>query len=129
MGLNAILLVAVSDPPTSLVSIRENFLNQFFLTIDDFYSEGPFILISNNYLDIDFKNAAKKYIYSVNFIVSYSWIGGSKVEINFFVQCANWIEENFFACDIYYGNDCSDTSFVVFDKISRENFLRSCTRP
>lgn len=108
----------------SLQDLRAEFLDAMSLNAkDDFYYEGPLVLVSEEdraYMPV--KDRQSSWL-DVNLWKSYYGYGHAGGDLELFIKCAEWFERRLPNCQVYYGHDVSDENISLFDKAARERLL------
>lgn len=109
-----------------LEMLRDKFLKDMGLTSDDFFdfpTSRPLLKVTNKDYEIIPPNESEYDWFDVNFYRAYYEVGYERGDIELYVKCAKWFEENIQNCEVYYGNDVNGNSLVLFNKDYRERLL------
>lgn len=125
MATGAVLLIRVkslisNDEIERLVS---SIYSKFNLTPDDFYSDGPIKLIEDENHGPIPVNKLEDIWYDLNIFGAYYDEHYPRGDIQLYLQIAEWLEKNVSNCEVWYGHDVDDKSFVLFSKSMRKFLL------
>jgi len=101
-------------------TLRREFVEDMTLAEDDFYVEGPFVLVDEN--DRKYMPAADRdsMWLDMNIWKNYFGEGYERGDGEFFIRCAYWLEDRLPGCRVYYGHDTNDENIGLFDEAARE---------
>ncbi len=124
MPVNAVMLVRIKNKVDDelLAKVRIEFLKKFDMEDDDFFAGGPLITLENEDRLMPVKDDASTWI-NVNFALRYFGEYYKKGNFEFFDICADWLENVFHHCEIWYGSDVNDASITRLDTIQRKKLL------
>ncbi len=106
-----------------LQKLRGQLSEDLELDSEDFYSDGPLILVRNvNEGPIPIDDGVSSWV-NVNLWKSYYRPGYERGDLELFVRCAEWLEQHLENCEVWYGHDVDDENLRVFDKCAREILL------
>jgi hypothetical protein len=131
MPTGAVLLVRskvlLSEP--ALESARQQICSALKLSAEDFYLSGPLQHVANaNEGPIPVHENAG-FWYNLNIWRSYYGPGYERGDLPLFVKCAEWLEERFPDCEIWYGHDVNDENLKVFDSKARTELMSYYSGP
>lgn len=133
MPTNARMMVQWDYPLTEadLIPLREALCRELELSIeDDFYSDGPLLIVSDPNRDYDFALSNEQQITAPE---SYCWLDVNirsrcydrwykRGYFPLFVNIAVWLERQLPGCLLWYGNDC-DNILKPFNPVSRADLI------
>lgn len=119
------MYVRLSEAPPSheLVSLRDDFLRAMTLTTEDFYFEGPLMVVPDDerkYMPVKDDNS---FWLAVNLSRSYFGHEYQRGNPELFVQIAEWLQGRLEGSEIYYGHDVDDENVSLFDEETRQRLL------
>src|SRR5687768_4005654 len=119
------MYVRLNELPSAeeLHSLRHEFMKSMSLADDDFYFEGPLIVVSESdhkYMPV--QDGRSSWL-AVNVWRSYFGPEYTRGNPELFVQIAEWLERRLPGCEIYYGHDVDDENISLFDQTTREKLL------
>lgn len=119
------MLVRLNSQPKldSLQATRLKFMKDLDLDVDDFYVEGPLVIIEQEDNELMPVKDSQSIWLNVNLWKSYYGPGYKRGDINLFIRCAEWLEQHFDHCQVYYGHDVNDENVELFSKAMRECLL------
>lgn len=104
-----------------LASLRERFIEEMGLCMEDFYYQGPLVHISNK--ENEFIPLADSHCWlNVNFYRAFYHPEYPRGDIRLYVRTAEWLEKAIPGSEIYYGNDTGGDSIILFDEQKRREF-------
>jgi len=120
------MYVRLDELPSAeeLESLRHEFMQAMSLAADDFYFEGPLMVVSeSDYKYMPVKDGRSSWL-GVNVWRSYFGPEYRRGNPELFVKIAEWLERKLPGAEIYYGHDVDDENISLFDQTTRENLLK-----
>jgi uncharacterized RDD family membrane protein YckC len=125
MATGAKMLVFLElTPDESLLNLwRTKLIKDLSLIDDDFYEGGPLLRVEQ--VDLPFMPRTEKSgcWMNLNLWKNYYGLGYERGDIQFFILCAEWIEQNLPNARVYYGHDVDDENVSPFDSVARQKLL------
>lgn len=109
--------------PGQLQALRNEFMQAMSLTTEDFYYEGPLIVVAEEerkYMPV--KDDLSFWI-AVNLWRSYFGPGYVRGNPELFARVAEWFEKRLEGAEIYYGHDVDSENVALFDSKARKKLL------
>lgn len=109
--------------PDQLQALRNEFMQAMSLTTEDFYYEGPLIVVPDEerkYMPV--KDDLSFWI-AVNLWRSYFGPGYVRGNPELFARVAEWFEKRLKGAETYYGHDVDSENVALFDPEARKKLL------
>ena len=110
--------------PDQLQELRNEFMKAMPLTVEDFYFEGPLIVVPEQDREVMPVKDDLSFWIAVNLWRSYFGPGYMRGNPKLFARVAEWLEKRLEGAEIYYGNDVDSENVALFNSETRKKLLR-----
>ena len=122
MPTGVVMLIRTTGPieESLLAKLREDSMVELKRTGDDKYCREPLTPIKGNARSLIPVEDGSSQWYDVGLWGAvYEW-GYERGDLPLFVRVAEWFEKRLPACEVWYGNDCTEESIHFFGRRERE---------
>ena len=125
MPTGAVLLVRIRHPliESQLNRLRELFLAENHLAEEDFYVDGPLVVVRHpDEGPMPIRDESSLWI-NANLYRAYFGPGYERGNLELITRCAKWLEENIPGGEVWYGHDADDDNLRPFGPSERRALL------